>query len=209
MLVSRVLIAAMTLLAAGEVGAQQCVIPPPGLVAWWPADGNVTDIVGGNSPTQTLGQPYFVSARVGQGFKFDGEAGFIVPDSPSLNFTANASFTLDAWVRIDGEGKESFHHDAFLDKRATVATPGGQRGYSLTVIHATHRDNPSAGPVVVFGISEDNNVASVSVRSAPITDNNFHFVAGVVDRASQTIALYVDGVLQQRDTIANIGDLSN
>ncbi len=36
---------------AGHAAAQECVEPPPGLVSWWPGDGNADDIQNGNDGT--------------------------------------------------------------------------------------------------------------------------------------------------------------
>jgi hypothetical protein len=72
-----------------------CVPVPSGLVAWWPAEGNGTDIVGGNNATVPAGVTY-ANGEVGQGFNFDGSANLVVADQPVLNPT-NA-MTIECWV---------------------------------------------------------------------------------------------------------------
>src|SRR5262249_14080018 len=69
-----------------------CLLPPPGLVSWWPGDGNANDIQDGNNGT-LQGGATFAAGKVGQAFSFDGASGsVVVPDSPSLDVTTQ--FTL-------------------------------------------------------------------------------------------------------------------
>jgi hypothetical protein len=73
-----------------------CVLPPAGLVAWWPSEGNANDIAGTNNGTLLNGAT-FASGKVGQAFSFDGTNSYVrVADSPSLHFT-NA-LTIEAWI---------------------------------------------------------------------------------------------------------------
>src|SRR5262249_37784846 len=46
------------------------------------------------------------------------------------------------------------------------------------------------------------------VSTNPITDGAFHFVTVVGDRTTQMLAIYLDGVLQQQVSIAQVGDIS-
>ena len=54
-------------------GAQVCVPPPPGMVSWWPGDGNANDIQDGNHGTLRNGAT-FAPGKVGQAFSLDGVA---------------------------------------------------------------------------------------------------------------------------------------
>ena len=47
-----------------------CVTPPSGLVAWWPGDGNVTNLTGANHGTLQNGTTY-ASGIIGQAFSFN------------------------------------------------------------------------------------------------------------------------------------------
>jgi YD repeat-containing protein len=76
-----------------------CVAPPADMVAWWPLDGDATDVVGGNNGVVEGSGGIFVSGMVGHGFFSGGEDSLIaVPDSPGLS---PPQLTLDAWVRLD------------------------------------------------------------------------------------------------------------
>src|SRR5262249_53313193 len=79
-----------------------CANVPPGLVAWWRAEGNADDWAGGNSGS-VVGGAGFEPGRVGQGFSFKGSAEFIqVPSSPSLRLTNE--LTLELWYKDTGPG---------------------------------------------------------------------------------------------------------
>ena len=188
--------AAPVLSNSGFETGNLCTPPPSGMVSWWPGDGNANDIQDGNSPTQTIGTPQFITAKVSQGMKFDGASGFVVPNSANLNFGANGSFTLDAWVRIDGIS--SVGDDALVDKRDRPGT-----AYLLDLIGPPF----IAGRLLRFSINDGSNV--VIARTSLIPDNNFHLVAGVVDRNASTLSIYLDGVLQQSLSISNVGNISD
>ena len=143
-----------------------CTPPPPNMVSWWPGDGNANDIQDGNSPTETFGAPQFVTAEVGQGFKFDGDDGYAVPDDDSLDFDASESFTIETWVRVDGSP---------ASESAVVEKFGGFIGYRLSVI--------SAGGIKFEISTASGNLTWIN----PMTFNDFHHVAVVADRALGTL----------------------
>ena len=77
-----------------------CVPPPPGLVGWWPAEGNAIDMIDGNNGTLINGAA-FAPGEVGQAFAFNGVNQFVqVSNAPSLNPTNE--LTLEAWVNVSG-----------------------------------------------------------------------------------------------------------
>src|SRR5262249_55983069 len=66
-----------------------CTPPPPGLVSWWPGDGNANDIRGGNNGTLQNGAT-FATGLVAQAFSFDGTDQFVqVPDNANIRFGGN------------------------------------------------------------------------------------------------------------------------
>ena len=177
-------------------------VPRPftnGLVSWYPGEGNANDIVDGNSATGTIGSPQFVAAKYGTGMKFDGSSGFIVPDNGNLDFGAG-SFSLDAWVRVDGVPTNT--NDLVVKRQQT-----GPTGYGIGLL-GTGTGGDSGK--LFFFIQNDNASAFAETRTtASIADGNFHHIAGVVDRGTQTMLLYLDGVLQQTASTSPVGDISN
>ena len=75
-----------------------CDPAPPGIVAWWPAEGNANDIIGGNNGTPK-GSLSYNNGEVGQAFVFDGYTSFItVPASASLNIGTGGGLTIECWI---------------------------------------------------------------------------------------------------------------
>lgn len=93
------LIFLFSLVAISHAGAQTCVLPPSGLVSWWPGDGNFDDIQDGNSGTNA-GAVTFTSGKVGPAFLFDGSPNSFItlPNSPNL-LPASNQLTIDAWIK--------------------------------------------------------------------------------------------------------------
>ena len=70
-----------------------------GLIAWWKAEDNAYDSVGGNNGTPMNGATYG-TGRVGQAFSFDGVNDYVeMPNSDSLNFGANQPMSINMWVK--------------------------------------------------------------------------------------------------------------
>jgi subtilisin-like proprotein convertase family protein/sugar lactone lactonase YvrE len=73
--------------------ATDCIAPPSGMIAWWPADENAFDIAGIHNGTfqdsATIG-----AGKVGSGFSFDGTDDHINVGDVDLPVT----FTVDAWI---------------------------------------------------------------------------------------------------------------
>ena len=106
-------VASLTLLAQ-TLAAQQWTTNtlPPGLIAWWPAENNLLDLVGGhNGVGDSL--PTYAPGRSGQAWSFDGVSQSVQIPNVHSDLDGWTQFTLEAWVSFD----------SFL------ITPGG--GYSI------------------------------------------------------------------------------
>ena len=84
---------------AVSTAAAQCVVRPASIKAWWPADGNANDIVGGNNGTLVNGATY-TTGKVSLAFSLDGvndyvELGNVLDD-------VVVPFTIEAWVKLSG-----------------------------------------------------------------------------------------------------------
>jgi hypothetical protein len=65
-----------------------CVPPPPGLVGWWPGEGNANDLSDKNNGTMLNGANASASGMVGQAFNLDG-ADDASPDQPAQRLCAS------------------------------------------------------------------------------------------------------------------------
>ena len=147
--------------------------PPPGMVAWWPGDGNANDIIGGNDGVLTGS---YAQGMVGQGFKLDGTGEYVmVPDSPELNITRDV--TVDFWAK-----RSDFGHGILISKGGAV-----DRGLDVPTAYRAHfaTDN------TIRGLFEDSQGGETEVQGPVVTDSSFHQYAYV--RNDKTHTLYMDG----------------
>ena len=96
-------LASMTILSSAGVQnavAQTCVPSPSGVVSRWGADGDATDLVGGNDGTLTNGTT-FAPGFVGDAFSFDG-LDDVVSISRAANLSMTSAYSLEAWVLNTG-----------------------------------------------------------------------------------------------------------
>lgn len=84
-----------------DAKAQSCVTPPPGLVSWWPGDGNADDIIGGNHGT--LNGATFAAGMVGQAFSFDGVDDYV--DLPEM--ILSGPFTIEMWWSTQSDSRHT------------------------------------------------------------------------------------------------------
>jgi uncharacterized repeat protein (TIGR01451 family) len=197
----------VTLLTGG--GQTACVQPPSGLVEWWSLDetsGNVVNNlishpISGHGPDLHNGTPQPgpiggtgpapAPGMVAGALQFDGVDDFVeVPDpSGTLSHQAPNSFTIDAWIKVD-------HGDAsgirpIVDKRVEIGgkvagyaffLSNGQLGFQLA---------DGVGPSNICGAPGDATTSCTNyVSTANVADGKWHFVAAVIDRASNQIRLY-------------------
>ena len=84
----------------------------PGLVDWWPFEGDFNDIVGTNDGTLTGGPVTNVTGQVGQGIQFPSSAanpqGATVNFGPDTGNFGTHDFTIDFWINTTATLEQSF-----------------------------------------------------------------------------------------------------
>jgi predicted Ser/Thr protein kinase len=160
---------------------------PPGLVAWWAAEGNTYDSVGGldGVPVNGVG---FVAGKVGQAFSFDGITQYVANPAPAVSSVLD-SYTIEFWAwpnaarastpeaaqGINGVGDQRF-------VIAPIQMPGGSiAGTGVSV---------GTNGISVFEL-KDYYLPSLLVYDAPITGWTHVAVA----YSNRVPSLYVNGVL--------------
>lgn len=172
----------IALLANAACGrAQDCYAPPTGLVSWWAAEWDASDVIGPNSGILQDGVT-FTNGRVGFAFSFDGANDSVeVPDSPPLNIESSAGFSIEAWVQ-PFFSFTSYGVMTIVDKRLS----SGTHGYEFPLIDgqvACRLSDAPGSDGVGFGPA-----------GPDLRDGNFHHVALCVNRAAADGGkLYVDG----------------
>jgi len=161
------------------VGEYQPAARPLGLVSWWPAEGNYTDIISGNNGTASGGTA-FAPGEVGQAFSFNGVDGKIqVADNANLDVS---QITIEAWVnpRSSGQGRP------ILQKRSSSNIGG----------YTFETTNSPAGPAngLQFVIWIGGVQQTLQTPPNVLALNAWQHVAATFDGATMTI--YVNGVQQ-------------
>jgi hypothetical protein len=151
----------------------QCVQLPPGLISWWPGDGNANDIIGSNNGTLVGGVTFSVG-EVGQAFSFDGIDDIVL--APATGFpTGTAPRTVAFWFKTNS-----------LNDHGTGFAYGTEDiGKGFYVFPSHYR---SGGQLAFSGHGSEYDV----LAPTDLRDGLFHHVAVTYDRA--IITIYADGV---------------
>lgn len=171
---------------------QRAIIRLPGLVAYYPLNETTGSVAKNYAPANknslngsitetTLGQP----GKVGRAYSFDG-----VNDEVDLGNSSSLEI---------GTGSASFGTLCFLENATTSKFPFASRtgfnsgGYDILV------NTGVAGRVAIRIGAGDINSGTYDT-----TVNTWHFIVGVVNRSTDLLILYVDGVQCSTKDIANI-----
>ncbi len=170
----------------------ECLSPLPGLVGWWPGDGNGNDIVGANNGTLQGGATANAPAVVGTGFSLDGTNMYVeIPDAPALR---PAELTVECWAKWND-----------LSTPGTSVYPGQQ--------YLVFKQNSRMSDFEGYVLSKDrtwNDIILWEVTSAsgqlvridstsPVTTNVWYHLAGV--RGSNYIQIYFNGRLEAQTNV--------
>jgi hypothetical protein len=175
--------------------APACTPPPPGMVSWWPGDGNAADIKGANEGYASPYQVTFEAGQVGPAFTFSGTNSHVKINAHSS--LRPAKLTIDFWFRPDAELNAYSGFTPLLVNAAPEQNVESiARGYDVFY----------RGGALEFRLNAKKGLAKVPVsvkKSGTIAAGEWHHVAGTFDGYVQR--LYVDGVLASSITWSTIG----
>ena len=163
-----------------------CFPPPPGLVAWWPGEGNANELVGNHNGTIGSGVN-FIPGVVGMAFNFDGTNGQVaLPHFAGLDFGPTASFSVEAWLMPTRAADPTLPADWQYRAAVTLLYNSTYQAIHLSV---------NTNGQILFA-TRDANFSTLDLSSAgSIIDGQWHHVVGTRDTANHTANLYLDGAL--------------
>ncbi len=192
---------AVAILAFSLLG---CTPPPAGIVAWWPAEGNVNDNAGANNGTLLNGAS-FAAGEVGQAFLFGTpDAGVKIPANPTLDVGLGGGFTLEGWI-----------NPSTLASRGYIAE-WNNGDTNLVVPYGVQLEILSPGELGlgagnlfsdVHGV--DGNVHWIMAPGGTITANTFQHVAVTYDKGSGVATLYCNGAIVAQQYLGSFTPLTS
>lgn len=177
--------------------AQECFPAPDGLVSWWPGDGDANDIEGNNNGA-LQGGAAFATGQAADGFDFDGVDDYVsVPENDDDLDAGLGELTVTAWIYPFGGGAAS---QRIVNKGVTTLETANRPGYRLGLV----------GGELRFGVSDNSSGALIDAQPSGLfpSDGQFHHVAGVLDRSTLEVRLYLDGGLIATRNFTSLGSLS-
>ena len=182
-----------------EKEAYVVVIPGEGLAAYYPYDGDATDIGPNNLVANTVGVVSFDAPdrKSGMAAVFGGDDVLVIPDTPEMNFDAS-DFTVAVWVNTTNTSKMMVWQESGAE--GSRDNQGWMRlGNNLT------------SQIIQFAIEDDTGGAFQSVGttelSGELLDGVWHHIVCV--REGLMSSVYVDGVLVKQGNASSIKDVSN
>lgn len=160
--------------------APPCASVPVNLVSWWQLEmqaSNMPDSRGLNDGILS-NSGGFTTGAVGNALTYSFTTAVTVADNPSLDFTANQDFTIEAFIKTTQLGTTP---RMIVDKRSTVSPV---KGYALYLLNGRPQFE------LHEGVGTQYNGGGADLR-----DGAWHHVAVSIDRANPSggIIFYVDG----------------
>ncbi|MCI0432582.1 MAG: hypothetical protein L0271_02875, partial [Gemmatimonadetes bacterium] len=167
-----------------RVGVTASVEPDSALAAWWPANGDVREVIRGNHDIEFLpAGPAFATGQIAQGFTFNGSDHYgRVPAHSDLDIGASAAgLTIEFWAKPSQVGTR----DATLLQWGSLNSTAG--------LQVMQRDNAGRHLSMNWYDTTGNN-RGMEVGSMFATDTWVH-VAITYDRPAGVARFYKNGVL--------------
>ncbi|MCH2060961.1 MAG: hypothetical protein MK183_10075 [Verrucomicrobiales bacterium] len=157
-----------------------------GLIAYWPLDGDLTDLVGESDGTlMGGGVATYTTGQIGDGIDLDGVGQYI--ETPLINeelfdFPEGNGFSVSAWFRVDDFNKSW---------QCLIAKGEGNRW----------RIHRRGGEQIITG-----NGGNADVPAGPtnVNDGQIHHIVLVSDPAGGAVRLYIDGQLESTGAAPNL-----
>jgi len=150
----------------------ECVMPTPGIFAWWRGEHNVQDSVGDSHGYPNLSMIY-TNGRVGMAFDTDSGRLVAIPLTAGVNIGASAGLTVEGWIYPRQPAASMF-----------FSWTGGLRlGYGTQGAGSLRADLPDTNGVQHF----------LASATGVVQTSRWQHVALAYDKATGWGSLYVDG----------------
>jgi len=178
-----------------SINTQITVVPAPidslklGLIAYYPFNNNTAD----SSGLKNNGTGYNLTSAANRfgtpnsAYHFDGATSYIsVPDNISMRLY-NTDFTINTWVKLD-EYNASYGC-VILGKRI----PGiADAGYTFSIDGYA---SSGSGPIGIAHFGPGGGSVNNAFGTQVVSLNQWHLVSCVYNYTKQTLAIYIDGAL--------------
>jgi len=163
-----------------SASAQSCAATPPAMTAWWPANGNATDIIANHRGTLNGGVT-FAPGVVGAAFDFDGSSGYVeVPTSPALQ--PPSAISLAAWIYPTALPASPY--SAFMIGKYNSFDMSQGVSWSVVLL---------ATGQIQFEVREQTYVYWDATTVGSVTLDQWQHMAATFDTSTQAMAIYVNG----------------
>ncbi len=150
-----------------------CIPAPPGLVGWWPGNGNAADLVGGNNGSLINGAT-FGPGTAGQAFSLNPATGsYVELPGQASSLLNNSAGTIAAWIYPTAVGDND-----------------------MVAVFGSGSDGEGVGIGVYGNVRIYHHTATYDWQSnTPISANTWTFIVFTWD--NETERIYKDGVLSE------------
>lgn len=164
------------------IQAQVSIPAPPGMIAWWPGDGNANDIFGTNNSVLLGGATASGGGKVNLAFQFNGGGGYAqATDSPELS--PPAGMTIEFWAAPNVPLEQQCSWISFLGKR-----DGGCHGWTVQTVDTQG---------TVFFVARDtagNYAGATTTETGLLPPCAFTHLAATLDQGSGVMVIYIIGL---------------
>ncbi len=170
--------------------APPCDPSPSGIMSWWPAEGNTSDLIGTNNGI-LQGTVSFGPGEVGQAFLYTTTNDAVrIPASPSLNVGTGSGFTVEAWIN---PSDVSQLHPIFE----------WNNGVGSFGVHFYISTDDGPGTLYANIVDSGGTWHQLISPTAPLTTNVFQHVALTYDQASGTATIYCNGSIMIQQNVGS------
>ena len=150
-----------------------------GLVVHYPLNGDATDASGNGNDGSPNGGVVFSEGVDGQAASFDGIDDYIDLGTTSL-LSSGSEKTISAWVSVENSSRAMMVFSRYQDYNA-------YKGYNLNLHFGKPRIDARR--------SSGSPLFSYSGTGPDVSDGNWHHIVGTYSTNTNTIQIFVDGVL--------------